>query len=80
MSLRDPSKTNLFEKQGNLVTAVRRFSTCPEIKNSTFAIDSGDRYFMCTLYNSFHLKCHNSLNDKKVKAQEQKVSFEINPG
>ena len=31
-------------------------------------------------YNPFHLKCHNSLNDKKVKPRAQKVSFGINPG
>ena len=31
-------------------------------------------------YNAFHLKCHNSLNGKKVKAQARKVSFRIKPG
>ena len=30
-------------------------------------------------YNHFHLKCHNFLNHKQVKARAQKVSFKINP-
>ena len=36
-------------------------------------------FAVCLLYNSFHLKCHNSLNHKKVKARAQKVFFRINP-
>ena len=40
-----------------------------------------DRFYLkCNDYNPFHLKCHNSINDKKVKARAQKVSFKINPG
>ena len=37
-------------------------------------------FYSSMAYNAFHLKCHNSLNDKKVKARAQNVSFGINPG
>ena len=37
--------------------------------------------FKCgRMYNAFHLKYHNSLNDKKVKDRAQNVSFGINLG
>ena len=73
MSDKDQSKADSKNDQSNYFDFLIEIQNCiVEIENRISKLK--------TYYNPFHLKCHNSLNDKKVKARAQKVSFKINPG
>ena len=76
-------ETYVFEKLQKIPKKFNQIMWIP-ILGHTVSISRCHNYRLPNLlqrrYNPFHLKCHNSLNDKKVKPRAQKVSFGINPG